>query len=260
MTSSTDSKLHKWIIVSATIGTVALIVAAVAIRDARNKPNAIVLADDHGRPRVRIAATSDGGLIELLDERGRARIAVRQVGEASSISMHRRDAEDQEATDPKDYALQLLLDETSHLNNITLRDPSTQTVVGLHGSDGGWLSMRGKSGAAMLSGASTIGTGLRLDFGKRNASLDLSDDFANLTLSENGVPMIQLSQSSVQSAVELSAPGGAYEVVSLSAHKYGSSLHLNRSHPTSTAPVQLTAGEEGGRIMVNDQQLSAPTR
>jgi hypothetical protein len=253
---STDSdKLTKWVIISTTVAVVALIVAAVALRDARKKQNEIVLADDHGRPRVRIAATSNGGTIELLDERGRARIALRQAGDASSISVHRK-----EAGDPEDYAIQLLVDETKLLNNFTMREPSTHTLVKLSGSDGGSLGLHGKSGEVVLFGGGPIRSGLRVGFGMRTAELAVSELDANMTFRENDVRMIELSQSSIKSALELAPPGQADEAVSLSAYKEGSSLYLHRSPRSALSPVQLSVGEDGGRITVNGKQLGVATR
>ena len=158
MTSSTNAsissnKLIKWVIISNALAVAALVIAYAAIREARAKRSEIVLADDDGRTRVRIAATLNGSAIELLDERGVARIALRQAGDALSISMHRKEAEGE--------AIQLVVQDTGY-PIVSLRAPDRSTVA-LGARDGGDLILTGPKTRVVVA-SSPIRSGLFADF------------------------------------------------------------------------------------------------
>lgn len=178
-------RLTMVVVISMVVAVGALVVASVAFWLApsdSNDGNEIVLVDDGGRPRVRLAATSNGGAVELLDERGRARIALRQAGEESSISMHRKE----QADEGSDYAMRFLVDEEKRLNLLDMRDPATGAAVKLSASDGGALTLGDNSGEAKLF-ASKLGASLHLRLGDRNLGVDVGET-ANINLV--GVPFM----------------------------------------------------------------------
>jgi hypothetical protein len=168
MSSSTAVRHTAVLFISLVLASSAL---AVAVYVATRSPSReIVLVDENGRPRVRLAATAEGGTIELLDDVGGTRLALRQQGTTTAITIHRSGGE------VFDHAMQVLIDDETHTYVLSIRDEAG-SVMKL-GSGG--LTVRNKSGEANLT-AGELGARLRLGYGSQFMDIDLGKAGANIT-------------------------------------------------------------------------------
>lgn len=129
---------------SSVTGVIAIDMARTAGERLERMGAQIVLTDESGRPRVRMAVEADGGRIEVLDERGVARISLHQQHDDDAVlSMHRRKEQGDAAQMEQSPTLQL----HGHAGYISVRGELEEWAsIDLHGALGAFSS----GGSAML--------------------------------------------------------------------------------------------------------------
>lgn len=147
--------------ISITVAVVALGVAGFALHRSSKPANEIVLRDPAGKPRVRLTATETGGVIELLDEGGRARLALRELADRFVVEMMPPEGED--------YSVRLGARHDG-VGTLSMKAPQGGFVdLGTYANGGGGMSVIGKTYAAKLGASPTAG-----DFLLTNKNMSLS--------------------------------------------------------------------------------------
>jgi len=226
-TTSTHDQLRpaRWLVpgVAILLALAALIVALYGVTRPRHE---LVLSDPSGRERIRLSASNEGGVIQLLDAQGRARAAIRQEGERVTFDLLPAGGDQ--------HAIRLLATEKGE-PVLDMLDPGTRSSVKLGALGGGGLTLNGPAGGVSL-GSTSISTIVLLQFGSRTGKLEISDGRAILTFDDGSASPVTLVQTPRGSSLELAGP------------------------KQSGAAVELNANQSGGRVTVNGKTLSEPDR
>ena len=137
------------------ISIIALNFARAAARNVEKMSSRIEITDPQGRPRIRLQARDDGASLELLDERGVARVALEQ-SDSDDFVLRMRGRDESHDAMP---ALELRV--SSGFNYVAVRDKAgTSTRL-----DAGSLLAQSSRGSVRLASGSSTGPELSMSAG-----------------------------------------------------------------------------------------------
>jgi hypothetical protein len=219
---SSRARVRSWLLpaLALAVAIAALVVAITGRARPRDTPRELVLRDPAGRERIRLVASNSGGMIELLDDRGHLRAALREDGDGVHLRLH-------PAAGAAEAARLSFHDRTGP--EISLHNHGSGVRVDLGATDlggsGGGLTVAGPTYALSLV-ASPISTGLLLSSDQLSATLQVVKGTAKLDLGDD----LSLHHSSSGSTLDLgfdTARRNAVPRVRLSATQYGGSVRVN---------------------------------